>query len=127
MAQLLNIFTVMALIIASLGLFGLAAFSAEQRIKELGIRKVLGAKALHLVILFSSEFTRLVIISLLIATPLAYYLVQTWVSDFAYRTPISIWGFVLAGISALVISWGTIGFQSLKSARTNPIEALKND
>ncbi len=127
MGQVLNIFTVMALVIACLGLFGLAAFSAEQRTKELGIRKVLGAKALHLVLLFSTEFTKLVTISLLIATPLAYYLVQGWLSDFAYRTPINLWVFVLAGISALVVAWGTISFQSLKSARTNPVEALKNN
>lgn len=126
-SQVLNIFTAMALVIACLGLFGLAAFSAEQRTKELCIRKVLGAKSLHLVVLFSSEFTKLIIVSLLIATPLAYYFVQIWLSDFAYRTPINIWVFALAGISALVFSWGTVGFQSLKSAQTNPIEGLKNN
>jgi putative ABC transport system permease protein len=127
MGKVLNIFTVMAVIIACLGLYGLAAFSAEQRTKELGIRKVLGAKTMHLVMLFSSEFTRLVILSLLIGTPLAYYFVRSWLSDFAYKTPIDIWVFVLAGISALVISWSTVGFQSLKTARLNPVDALKDE
>ncbi len=127
MGEIINIFTVMAIAIACLGLFGLAAFSAEQRKKELGVRKVLGAKVSHLVFLFSSEFTRFVTISILIATPLAYYFVDSWLSGFAYKTSIDIWVFVLAGASALVIAWGTVGFQSLKSARLNPVEALKDE
>lgn len=127
MGGILNVFTVMAVIIACLGLFGLAAFSAEQRTKELGIRKVLGAKVLHLVVLFSSEFTKLVVVSLLIATPVAYYFVDSWLTGFAYKTPINIWVFVAAGVSALLISWATVGFQSLKTARLNPVDALKDD
>uniref|UniRef100_UPI004048322E ABC transporter permease n=1 Tax=Roseivirga sp. TaxID=1964215 RepID=UPI004048322E len=127
MGQILNIFTVMAIIIACLGLFGLAAFSAEQRTKELGIRKVLGAKALHLVVLFSSEFTKLVLIALLIATPVSYYFVDTWLENFAYKTPISAWAFLLAGISALLISWSTVAYQSLKTARLNPVDSLKDE
>lgn len=127
MGAVLNIFTVMAVIIACLGLYGLAAFSAEQRTKELGIRKVLGAKTMHLVMLFSSEFTKLVVISLLIGTPIAYYFVHTWLSEFAYKTPIDVWVFVLAGISALLISWSTVGFQSLKTARLNPVDSLKDE
>ena len=127
MGQVLNIFTVMAVIIACLGLYGLAAFSAEQRTKELGIRKVLGAKTMHLVMLFSSEFTRLVLLSLIIGSPLAYYFVKSWLSDFAYKTPIDLWVFVLAGITALFISWSTVGFQSFKSALLNPVDALKDE
>jgi len=127
MGRILDSFTVMAVIIAALGLFGLAAFSAEKRTKELGIRKVLGAKPVHLVLLFSSEFTKLVLIALLIATPISYYFVDTWLEDFAYKTPISPWIFLLAAISALLITWFTIGFQSLKTARLNPVEALKNE
>ncbi len=127
MGRILDSFTVMAVIIAALGLFGLAAFSAEKRTKELGIRKVLGAKPAHLVLLFSSEFTKLVLIALLIATPVSYYFVDAWLEDFAYKTPISPWVFLLAAISALLITWFTIGFQSLKTARLNPVEALKNE
>jgi len=127
MGKVLNIFTVMALSIACLGLFGLAAFSAEQRNKELGVRKVLGAKASDLVILFSSEFTRLIVIALLIAVPLAYFAVDSWLASFAYQAPIQAWVFVVAGALALVIAWLTIGFQSLKAAYRNPIESLRDE
>lgn len=127
MSRVLNIFTVMALTIACLGLFGLAAFSAEQRTKELGVRKVLGAKATDLVTLFSSEFTRLVLIALVIASPLAYFAVDSWMSAFAYRAPIEPFIFILAGLAALLISWLTIGFQSLKAAYRNPVESLRDE
>lgn len=127
MGQVLNIFTAMALTIACLGLFGLAAFSAEQRTKELGIRKVLGAKTSDLVISFSSEFTKMVMIALLIAIPLAYFAVKAWLNDFAYKTSLDPTIFVVAAFSALVISWLTIGFQSLKSAHRNPVEALRDE
>lgn len=127
LGKILNIFTTMAVIIACLGLFGLAAFSAEMRTKELGIRKVLGAHTLKLMITFSSEFTRLVFISLIIAMPLAYYAVQYWLRDFAYKTPVNLWVFVLAGAIALIISWLTIGSQSFKVASENPVKALRNE
>ena len=127
MGTVLNIFTLMALIIACLGLFGLAAFSAEQRVKELGVRKVLGAKTSDLVISFSSEFTKMVVIALIIAIPLAYYVVSTWLAAFPYKTPIEPTVFIVAGVSALVISWMTIAYQSMKSANRNPIEALRDE
>ncbi|MCE7994458.1 MAG: FtsX-like permease family protein [Roseivirga sp.] len=127
MGQVLNIFTVMALSIACLGLFGLAAFSAEQRTKELGIRKVLGAQTIHLVISFSSEFTKLILFALLIAVPLAYFAVDYWLTDFAYKTPIQPFVFIAAGISALLVSWLTISFQSLKTAYRNPVDSLRDD
>ena len=127
MTSVLNIFTVMALSIACIGLFGLAAFTSEQRTKELGVRKVLGASVKDIVLLFSSEFTKLVIIAILIATPLAYYAVKTWLADFAYQTPITATVFIIAGGSALLIAWGTISFQSLKSAYRNPVEALRDE
>ncbi|MBO3700411.1 ABC transporter permease [Roseivirga sp. E12] len=126
MGKVLNIFTVMALTIASLGLFGLAAFSAEQRIKELGVRKVLGAKTTDLIISFSSEFTKLVVIALIIAIPLAYFAVNSWLADFPYKTPMEPLVFITAGLSALVISWLTISYQSFKAANRNPIEALRD-
>jgi putative ABC transport system permease protein len=127
MSQVLNIFTVMALAIACLGLFGLAAFSAEQRTKELGVRKVLGAKTKDLVISFSSEFTRLVLISLVIAVPLAYFAIDSWLADFAYKAPIQPMVFVIACGSALLISWCTIGFQSFKAAYRNPVDSLRDE
>lgn len=124
-SSILNIFTIMALTIACLGLFGLAAFSAEQRTKELGIRKVLGAKTSQLVILFSSEFARLVVIAVVIASPLAYVLVDNWLEDFAYRTPIEPIVFVMAILSALIIAIATISSQSLMAASKNPADTLK--
>ena len=127
MGRVLNIFTAIALSIACLGLFGLSAFSAEQRTKELGVRKVLGASVTDLVMLFSSEFTKLVLISLLVAAPLAYFFVDNWLSDFAYKTPISPWIFGLAGAGALLLSWATIGYQSMKAAFRNPVESLRDE
>ncbi|MCE7994633.1 MAG: FtsX-like permease family protein, partial [Roseivirga sp.] len=127
MGKVLNVFTVMAIAIACLGLFGLAAFSAEQRKKELGVRKVLGAKASNLMMLFSTEFTRLVIISLMVAAPLSYFIVDSWLADFAYKTPIDISVFIIAGIAALIIAWSTISFQSLKAAYRNPVDSLRDE
>jgi len=127
MSRILNLFTIMALIIACLGLFGLAAFSAEQRTKELGIRKVLGAKVSELVIAFSTEFTKLILIAILIATPIAYLFVDMWLEDFAYRTPIDLWVFAVATLAALVIAIATISFQSLRAANRNPVESLKDE
>jgi len=126
MSKVLNIFTVMALTIACLGLFGLAAFSAEQRKKELGVRKVLGARTSDLVISFSSSFTKLVLIALLIAIPLAYFTVDSWLENFAYKTSMDPIIFIVASFSALLISWFTIGYQSLKSANRNPVESLRD-
>ena len=127
MATALNIITMMALLIACLGLFGLAAFSAEQRLKELGIRKVLGAKVSQLVILFSSEFSKLVVIAILLASPVAYFLVAYWLDDFAYKTPIDVWVFVVAAASPLILALLTISFQSLKAAFKNPALSLKDE
>lgn len=127
MGFILNLFTSMALIIACLGLFGLAAFSAEQRVKELGIRKVLGAKTSELAISFSAEFNKLILTSILIACPIAWFLVNHWLQEFAYSTPIEPWIFVIAAISAMSIAIITIGYQSVKSANRNPIECLKDE
>jgi putative ABC transport system permease protein len=127
MSVVLNLFTVLAIVIACLGLFGLAAFSADQRKKELGIRKLHGASTSHLVFLFSSEFTRLVGLSIILATPIAWLLTDYWLSNFAYRTPISALVFVVAGVVALSIAAFTVGFQSLSAANANPAEVLKNE
>ncbi|MGC3943265.1 MAG: ABC transporter permease [Chryseolinea sp.] len=127
MSVVLNLFTALAIVIACLGLFGLAAFSADQRKKELGIRKLHGASTSHLVFLFSSEFTKLVGISIILAAPIAYFLTDYWLSNFAYRTPISAFVFVVAGITALSIATFTVGFQSLSAANANPVDVLKNE
>jgi putative ABC transport system permease protein len=127
MSKVLNVFTIMALAITCLGLFGLAAFSAEQRTKELGVRKVLGAQTKHLVISFSAEFTKLVVLALLVAVPLAYFAVDYWLEGFTYKTPIDPTVFVLACGAALIISWLTISMQSLKAAYRNPVDALRTE
>ncbi|WP_424962517.1 ABC transporter permease [Ekhidna sp.] len=127
MATILNVFTIMAMIIACLGLFGLAAFSAEQRTKELGIRKVLGASISELAITFSKEFTWLVFLAILLACPIAWYFVSKWLQGFAYSTPIEIWVFIAATVAAMLIAIVTISFQSLRSANRNPVETLKDE
>jgi putative ABC transport system permease protein len=127
MSAILNLFTILAIVIACLGLFGLAAFSADQRKKELGIRKLHGASTHQLVFLFSSEFTKLVALSIVMATPIAYLLTDYWLSNFAYRTPIDIWIFIVAGLTAMAIAAFTVGFQSYSAANANPVEVLKND
>ena len=127
MSVILNLFTILAIVIACLGLFGLAAFSADQRKKELGIRKLHGASIHQLVFLFSSEFTKLVALSIVMATPIAYLMTDYWLSNFAYRTPIDIWVFIVAGLTAMSIAAFTVGFQSFSAANANPVEVLKNE
>lgn len=127
MAIILELFTGLAIMIACLGLFGLAAFAAEQRKKELGIRKVHGAKVRQLIFLFSSEFTTLVLAAILIASPIAYVLGRIWLSDFANRTQIDAWSFILAGIGALLIAVTTISLQAVAAARVNPVDTLRGE
>ena len=127
MGQVLNVFTAMAMVIACLGLFGLAAFTAEQRKKELGVRKVLGASILKLVYLFTAEFTILIIVALVIASPLAYFFVKEWLTGFAYKTPVQVWVFVAAAGGSLLIAWLTIGFQSIRAANQNPVDVLRDE
>ncbi len=127
MGEVLNIFTIMAISIACLGLFGLASFTAEQRKKELGVRKVLGASVGRLIYSFGAEFSMLIILAILVASPLAFLFVNGWLEEFAYKTPISWWVFALSGLSALGIAWLTIGYQSLRSAMLNPAEVLRDE
>lgn len=126
MNTVLKVFTAMAIIVACLGLFGLAAFSAEQRTKELGIRKTLGASAIHLILLFLTEFAKLIGIAIIVASPIAYFAIDTWLEDFAYKTPIELWVFALAALSTVTIAAFTIGYQSIFVATKNPIESLKD-
>jgi putative ABC transport system permease protein len=119
------VFTALAIAIACLGLFGLAAYAAEQRSREIGIRKVLGAGIPGLVALLSTDFIRLVGLAFLIASPLAYLTMQRWLQGFAFRTAIDWWVLPVAGISSGIIAFVTISFQSMKAARANPVESLK--
>ena len=127
MSQIINSFTLMAIVISCLGLFGLAAFSAEQRNKEIGIRKVLGASVTGIVRLLSKDFLQLVIISFVIATPIAWYAMDKWLQAFAYRVPISWWMFALAGLMALFIALFTVSSQAIKAALANPVKSLKTE
>lgn len=127
MSIVLNLFTGLAVVIACLGLFGLAAFSAEQRLKELGIRRVMGAKIHEIILLFSSEFTKLVMISVVIAIPVAWYLADYWLSNFAFRTSIDVWVFILASACALAIAAITVSYQAYAAATANPVDSLRNE
>jgi ABC-type antimicrobial peptide transport system permease subunit len=125
--KLATFFTILAIFISCLGLFGLAAFVAEQRTKEIGIRKVLGATVANLWQLLSKDFVLLVIISLFIASPIAYYFMNNWVHKYTYHTEISWWIFAVSGLSALAITLLTVSFQAIKAALMNPIKSLKSE
>jgi ABC-type antimicrobial peptide transport system permease subunit len=126
-AKLAGFFAVLAIFISCLGLFGLASFVAEQRTKEIGIRKVLGASVFNVWRLLSKEFFILVNIALLIAVPAAYYFMHNWLQDYTYRTNISWWVFAVAGISALLVTLLTISYQSIKTALMNPVKSLRTE
>jgi putative ABC transport system permease protein len=124
---LLWIFTGIAIFIGCLGLFGLAAYTAERRKKEVGIRKVFGASTESVVLLLSGGFIKLVVISLLVASPVAWYFMNKWLQDFAYRININWWIFVVAAATALSIAFITVSFQAIKAAVANPVKALRSE
>ena len=127
LASIIKYFTIIAIFISCLGLFGLTTFSVEQRIREIGIRKVLGASTAGIVSLLSKDFLKLVIISFLVASPLAWYFVNSWLESFAYRAPFSIW-IVIAGWGlALLIAFLTISIQAIKVALSNPVNNLRKE
>lgn len=121
------VFAFLAILLACLGLFGLAAFTTTQRAKEIGVRKVLGASVPDILTLISKDFLKLVALANIIAWPLAWYAMHRWLEDFAYRIPINPGIFILAGLAALVVAFATISFQALKVAVTNPVKALKQE
>jgi predicted permease len=126
-STLILIFSVIAIVISCLGLFALAAFTAQQRIKEIGIRKVLGATVPSIIALLSRDFVRLVAISILIAVPIAGYAMHKWLEDFAYHISLSAWYFIAGGILALLIAIITVSSQSIKAATANPVKSLRTD
>jgi putative ABC transport system permease protein len=127
MGDIFTSFAVLAIMIACLGLFALSAFMAEQRNKEIGIRKVLGASVSGITLLMSREFILLVALAILIASPLAWWLMNTWLQDFAYRIAISWWIFAVAGAGAIVIALLTVASQSVKAALANPVKSLRSE
>jgi putative ABC transport system permease protein len=122
-----TIFASIAIFLSCLGLYGLASFMAAQRLKEVGIRKVLGATVGHIVYLFTREFVLLVGLAFLIAVPLAWYFVQDWVEDYAYRLPVGVWMFAAGGLAALVIALGTVSYQAIRAAMGNPVKSLRSE
>ncbi len=124
---LIGYFTLIAIIIACLGLFGLASFTAEQRIKEIGVRKILGASVTQVVALLSKDFLKLVVLSVLLASPIGYYIMKKWLEGFAYHVAISWWMFVGVAISAIAIAFLTVSSQALKAALANPVNSLKSE
>ncbi len=124
-ASLSKYFAIFAILISCLGLFGLAAFTAERRMKEIGIRKALGSTVTSIVYLLTKDFTRLVFISILIGVPLSFMLVYNWLQRFAYSMELNPWYFVGAGVVAIVVAWMTVGIQAFKSANVNPVTCLR--
>jgi putative ABC transport system permease protein len=127
LSRILNSFTLIAIFISCLGLFGLAAFSAEQRTKEIGVRKVLGATVFNLTTLLSKDFLKLVAIAIVIATPVAWWALSYWLREFTYRIDISWWMLALAGFIAAFIALFTVSFQAIKAAIANPVKSLRTE
>ena len=125
--KLAGIFSVLAIFISCLGLFGLAAYTAEQRRKEIGIRKVLGASTQGLAGLLSKEFLKLVALSCILAFPISWWAMHNWLQDYQYRTTIHWWIFAIAGIVSLTIALITVSFQAIKVAINNPINSLRSE
>ena len=124
-ARIVRTFTIISILISCLGLFGLATFAAQQRTKEIGVRKVLGASVGSIILLLSRDFLKLVLIAIIIASPLAWFAMNRWLQDFQYRTDIPWWVFVVAGVLAILIAFITISFQSIKAALMNPVKSLR--
>ncbi len=123
--KIFQFFAILAIFISCLGLFALASFMAERRVKEIGIRKANGAKTEDIIMLLTTDFTKLVIISFIVSAPVAWYIMRIWLENFVYKTNITIWIFVVAGVLALVIALLTVGYQSVKAALKNPVDALR--
>jgi putative ABC transport system permease protein len=124
---LFNIFAILAIFISCLGLYGLSAFLAEQRTREIGVRKVLGAPVFNIVYLLSSSFTKLILIAVVIAIPLAWFAINSWLEGFAYRINLNWTIFFFASLAALFIAWLTISYESIKAAIANPVKSLRSE
>ena len=127
LGKIFGYFTCLAIFIACLGLYGLVAFVAEQKTKEIGIRKVLGGSILGITAMLSKEFTKWVLLANVIAWPVAYFVMHMWLQNFAYRTSIRLWAFILSAALALIIAMLTVSYQSIKAAAVNPVDSLRNE
>ncbi|MFV1883321.1 MAG: ABC transporter permease [Balneola sp.] len=127
LSQIVTFGSTFAIIIACLGLFGLASLLVVRKTKEIGVRKVLGASSKGIVLLVNKEFTKLVLIAFLFAIPITWYAMNTWLQGFAYQTEISFWTFIIAGLASLLIAWISVGYQSFKATTINPVESLKGE
>ena len=127
LGQIFSYFAILAIVIGALGLFGLASFTTQQRVKEIGVRKVLGASVLQVVSLLASNFAKLVFVAFLIATPIAYFGMNQWLGSFAYHIEISAWVFVIGGVAALTVAMLTISWQSIRAATANPVDSLRSE
>ena len=126
-SRLSRVFAALAILISCLGLFGLAAYTAERRTKEIGVRKVLGASVASITTLLSKDFLKLVALACLVAFPIAWWMMHSWLQDYQYRIEISGWIFLIAGVTALLIALLTISFQSIKAAIANPVKSLRTE
>jgi len=127
LGKIFGIFSVIAILVACLGLFALTAFTAEQRMKEIGIRKVLGASISSIVLLLSKELGKLVLIAFVLAAPLAWFGIDWWLKDYTYKTEIGAGLYLIAGLAAFTIAWVTMSFQSYKAAASDPVKSLKSE
>jgi len=125
--QILGVFAGLTIFVACLGLFGLATFTAEQRTKEIGVRKVLGASVASVVALLSKDFLKLITVAIIIAAPVAWYGMNRWLQDFEYRISISWWVFALAAILSIGVALLTVSYQSIKAALMNPVKSLRSE
>lgn len=125
MGSLIKYFAIIAVVIASLGLFGLVSFMTEKRIKEIGIRKAMGSTSSEIAYILSKDFIKLVIIAIVVAIPVSWYLINKWLQDYAYKTDLSWWVFALAAVLAIAIALLTTSFQAIKAANTNPAQTLR--
>jgi putative ABC transport system permease protein len=127
LGKVASIFSGLAILVGCLGLLGLTSFSVERRVKEIGIRKVLGASIGHVLMIISKEFLILIVISFVISIPVTYYLITKWLQNFTDRIAINALSFVIAGLSVLIFAWITMGYLSFKAAISNPTKALRNE
>jgi ABC-type antimicrobial peptide transport system permease subunit len=127
MSSIFNLFAILAIFISSLGLYGLSAFMAEQRTKEIGVRKVLGASVFGIVYLLSTNFTKLIIIAVIIAVPISWLAITNWLNGFAYHIDVTWMVFFTASVAALLLAWATVSYESVKAAIANPVKSLRTE